>query len=198
MGREAQVPCTVGDHTETVKALLESKELILRGATIKRRFELAALQRARVQGDALTFTVDGEAVSLVLGAAQAPKWLAKIQAPPPTLAAKLGIGPAQPAAVFGPALDDAELAAALAGATTDRLSHASVLVAAVFSADELSRAVSLHAGMPCKGLWVVYAKGKAAVLGDTAIRTALRAQGYVDNKTSAVSEWLTATRYVRR
>ena len=78
MGREAQVPCTVGGHTETVKAMLESKELILRGATLKRRFELAALKRPRVQGDALAFTAGGEAVSLSLGAVQAQKWLHKI------------------------------------------------------------------------------------------------------------------------
>lgn len=198
MGREAQVPCTIGSHTETVKALLESKQLILRGATHQRRFELSALQRVRVHGDALAFTAGGEAVALALGAMSAQKWLDKIQAPPPTLAAKLGIGPAQPAAVFGRAADDAELAAALQGATTDQLSRASVLVAVVLSPDELTRAVALHAGMPCKGMWVVHAKGKAAALGDTAIRTALRAQGYVDNKTSAVSERLTATRYVKR
>lgn len=198
MGREAQVPCTIDGHTETVKALLESKELIVRGATLKRRFELSTLQQLRVQGDALSFTTGGVAVSMELGVAQAPKWLAKIQAPPPTLAAKLGIGPGQPAAVVGPAHDDAELAAALHGATSDRLSQASVLVAVVLSIDELTRAVALHTGMPCKAMWVVHAKGQGAALGDSAIRAALRGQGYIDNKTSGVSERLTATRYVKR
>lgn len=198
MGREERIECTVDGHTEPVHVLLESRELILRGATLRRRIALADLGQLRLSADDLCFTVAGESVSLRLGAAEAAKWLDRIQTPPPTLASKLGIGPGQPAAVFGPVDDDAELAAALVGARTNRPVDAAVLVAAVFSADELAQALQVHAGMPCKAMWVVHAKdGKAAALGDGAIREVLRAQSYKDNKTSAVSARLTATRYFK-
>lgn len=198
MGREARVAGTVAGHTEPLHALLESRELILRGATLRRRYALADLSQLRVEADALCWQAKGEAVALHLGAAEAAKWLERLHKPPPTLAAKLGIGPAQPAAVFGPAQDDAELAAALAGARTDQPAEASVLLAVVFSMAELQQALRLHADMPCPGLWVVHAKsGQAGLLGDGAIRETLRARGYRDHKSCAVSARLTATRYRR-
>lgn len=197
MGREAQVACTLGTKTETVKALLESKELVLRGPTLRRRFELPALQQLRVLGDTLSFTAAGEAVSLDLGAAVAKSWLEKICTPPPTLAAKLGVSATARAAVFGPVADDAELAAALQGVSTDDARAAAMLVAVVLSAEDLAQAVKQHADVSGPSLWVVHAKGKTAALGDAAIRQALRARGYVDNKTTAVSGRLTATRYRR-
>ena len=191
MGREARVECTVDGLSESVHALLESRELILRGKTLQRRFALADLGRLRLSAEDLCFSVAGESVSLRLGAVEAAKWLGRIQTPPPTLASKLGIGP-------GPVDDDAELAAALIGARTSRPADAVVLVAAVFSLDELAQALQVHASMPCKAVWMVHAKGgKAAALGDGAIRDVLRARGYKDNKTRAVSTQLTATRYLK-
>lgn len=197
MGREAQVVCTIGHHTETVKALLESQELILRGPTLRRRFERSALLQLRVQAETLHFLAADEAVALALGAAQATKWLVALQAPPRSLAAKLGVSAAAPAAVFGPVADDVELAAALQDATTGDVRAAAMLVALVRSPDDLAQAVQRHADVAGPALWVVHAKGKAAALGDAAIRQTLRASGYVDNKSTAVSDRLTATRYRR-
>lgn len=197
MGREAQTQATVAGHTEAVKALLEATELILRGATLKRRYAVAALQALRVQGDSLHFSAGGEPVALQLGAVEAGKWLARLTTPPPTLAAKLGVSAASPALVLGP-VDDAALAAALQGATTPHAADAALLLAVVASPADLDQAVARHAGLATAVLWVVHGKGRSATLGDTAIRSTLRACGYVDNKTSAVSDRLTATRYVRR
>jgi len=197
MGREAQAPCAIGAARETARLLLESREIVVRGATLRRRFEIAALAALRVEGGALRFEAGGEPVTLELGAAEAGKWLRKLQAPPPTLAARLGIGPDRPAAVHGP-VDDATLAEALAGATTDDPARATALVAVVRSLAQLDAAIAAHAGLGCRHLWVVHEKGRDAALGDTAIRTALRGRGYIDSKSSAVSERLTATRYARR
>lgn len=198
MGREAHVECMVGGQAELVHALLETREMILRGKTLRRRFALADLEQLRVSAEDLCFAVSGESVSLRLGAAGATKWLDRIRTPAPSLASKLGIGPGRPAAVFGPVDDDADLAAALVGARTNRLADAVSLVAAVFSMDELVQALQVHAGMSCEAVWVVHAKGgKAAALGDAVIREVLRARGYRDNKTSAVSAGLTATRYLK-
>lgn len=198
MGREAAVVCTLGTVSEPVKALLESRELVVRGPTIRRRFDLASLRHLRVAGDSLLFEFDGEPVALALGAAEALRWQMRAEKPPPTLAAKLGIGPDSPAAVFGPVDDDVELASALTDARTDRVQDAKVLVAVVFSPEELEQALRLHASMPCPAVWLVYAKGgKSVELGDGAVREIARARGYRDNKTSAVSTKLTATRYLR-
>ena len=196
MGYEAQVLCDTGAQRETVKALLESDVLILRGSVTRHRIETSLIQQPRLQGEMLTFEAQGQTFSLYLGAKDAEKWLHKLQTPPPTLAAKLGIGPDRNAAVFGEA-NDLALQLALDGATTANACAATVLIAIVLSPDELLGAVAAHAGMPCRGLWVVFEKGKKAALGDTAIRHALRERGYKDNKTTAVSDRLTATRYMR-
>ena len=197
MGREAQAPCAIGATRETAKLLLESREIIVRGPTLRRRFGIAALAGVRIDGGALRFEADGETVALELGAAEAAKWLQKMQAPPPTLAAKLGIGPDRPAAVHG-VVDDPALAEALAGATTDDPARATALVAVVRSLAQLDAAIAAHAALGCRHLWVVNEKGRDAALGDTPVRAALRGRGYIDSKTSAVSDRLSATRYALR
>lgn len=197
MGREAQGLCTIGPHTETVKALLESTALIVRGATLKRQFTISALSSVEVQGNALRFQCEGERVTLELGAEEAQKWLKKIMTPPPSLASKLGIGAEAKAYVLGRA-DDAALAEALAGAVTTHAGDAEVLIVVALDDKDLAQALVLHSNMPCRSMWVVHVKGKAATLGDTAIRQRLRGSGYMDNKTTAVSDRFTATRYARR
>lgn len=196
MGREVQTICVVGAQREAVKALLEATELIVRGAVLKKRYPIAALTQLRVSGEQLVFRVGEESIALELGAVEAAKWLQKINTPPPTLAAKLGISTAQPAWVWG-ALDDPALIAAVSGAQAQDPSTAAVLIAVVLTPEALAQAVALHATLPCRGLWAVYEKGKASPFGDAAVREALRARGYRDNKTAAISERLTATRYFR-
>ena len=94
--------------------------------------------------------------------------------------------------------DDAALAEAPAGASTTSASDAAVLITITLDDSDLTRAIALHAGMPCRAMWVVHVKGKAATLGGTAIRQRLRSSGYMDNKTTAVSDRFTATRYAKR
>ncbi|MCE4557425.1 hypothetical protein [Pelomonas cellulosilytica] len=199
MGREAVCTAHVGNEAAEVKALLESTTVVLRG-DIKRRWDIAALQQLRIDGEALRFDVGGEAIALQLGEKEAERWLKKLQTPPPTLAAKLGVSADNPALLIGPtvgALDPA-LAEALAGAVTGNPRDAAMLVAVLSKPAELPRLADFHAGMRCKTVWVVHPKGPDASPSDTEIRLELRSRGYVDNKTSAVSDKLTATRYVRR
>jgi hypothetical protein len=201
MGREASCTARVGQETAEVTALLESTTVVLRGA-IKRRWEIAALQNLRVEGAELRFEVGQdteEAVALALGEKEAGKWLTKLQTPPPTLAAKLGVSAENPALLIGPTVGtlDPALAEALAGAITTNMREARMLVAVLSKASELPRMAEFHADMICKTVWVVYPKGPDADPSDAQVRTAMRGWGYVDNKTSAVSDRLTATRYVR-
>jgi len=199
MGREALCNARVGTETAEATALLESTTVVLRGA-LKRKWDIAALQNLRVAGDELLFEVGDEAVALALGEKEAGKWLTKLQTPPPTLAAKLGVSPANPALLIGPTVGtlDPALAEALSHGLTGNVKEARMLVAVISKPGELERMADFHATMLCKTVWVVHQKGRDAFPSDGEIRMELRSRGYVDNKTSAVSDKLTATRYVRR
>jgi hypothetical protein len=193
MGREASCTARVGTETAEVTALLESTTVVLRG-DLKRRWDIAALQNLRLAGEELLFDAGDEAVALVLGEKEAGRWLKKLQTPPSTLAAKLGVSAENPALLIGPtqgALDEA-----LAGGITTNMREARMLVAVLSNPSELPRMAEFHADMICKTVWVVHPKGTDASPSDAEVRTAMRGWGYVDNKTSAVSEKLTATRYV--
>lgn len=198
MGREASCTARVGSETEEVTALLESTTVVLRGA-IKRRWDIAALQGLRIDGEELRFEAGDEAVALALGEKEAGRWLKKLQTPPPTLAAKLGVSAENPALLIGPTVGslDPALAEALAGGITTNMREARMLVAVLSNAAELPRMADFHADMICKTVWVVHAKGPDADPSDAVVRIAMRGWGYVDNKTSAVSDALTATRWVR-
>lgn len=189
MGREAQVHAEVGAEVAEVKALLESGELILRGA-LRRRFARAAITDARAEGEVLRFACDGETVRLHLGARAAVAWAKAVATPPPDLRHKLGLKPGVKALFLG-VCDDAALTEALAEALTDDAAAAAMLIARIDGPADVAAAQALGAHLP---IWAVYRKGKTA-FGDAAIRSALRAVGCRDTKSCAVSDRLTATRY---
>lgn len=199
MGREALCTARVGQETSEATALLESTAIVLRGA-LRRRWAVAALQKLRLDGEALCFDADGEAVALELGAKEGERWLKKLQTPPPTLAARLGVSAANPALLIGPTVGtlDPALAEALSQGLTGNVKTARMLVAVISKPGELERMAEFHATMICKTVWVVHAKGPGAFPSEAEVRTAMRGWGYVDNKSSVVSDALTATRYVRR
>ncbi len=202
MGREATCTAHLGSATSPqaaeVTALLESTTVVLRGE-FKRKWDIASLHNLRVDGEALRFEAGDEAVALVLGEKEAGRWLKKLQTPPPTLAAKLGVSAENPALLIGPTTGtlDPALAEALAGGITTNMREARMLVAVLSNSAELPRMAEFHADMICNTVWVVYRKGPGAEPSDAEVRIAMRGWGYVDNKTSAVSDTLTATRYVR-
>jgi hypothetical protein len=199
MGREARCTAQVGVEMVEVTALLESTTIILRGA-LKRHWEIAALRGLRHTGDALCFDVGAESVALLLGEKEAASWLKKLQTPPPTLAAKLGVSANNPAFLLGPSAGplDPALVEALTGCLSADAEAAHVLVAVLTSPTELPAVAEFHSGMSCDALWAVHPKGPGASPSAAEVRTALREWGYTDNKTCAVSGRLTATRYLRR
>src|SRR5271163_3995855 len=90
MGREATVECQWGDEAGQCKVLLESRELIVRGA-IRRRVAIASLSHVFADEDRLCFRVGTDEVFLDIGSKAAQSWAKAITTPPPSLAAKLGI-----------------------------------------------------------------------------------------------------------
>jgi hypothetical protein len=194
MGLEAETTCTHSGKSFAVKTLLESTELILRGA-LKRKVPINALKHVTVKGPALTFEANGESFALNLGAVKAAIWAKKIATPPPSLAKKLGLSATTPALVIG-AVDDAELEAALTCHTTSNAKQAALFVAVTRDDAALAAALKAYgkAGAP---LWLINVKGPKSALGENAIREKLRALGFKDTKTCAVSATLSGTRYNR-
>ena len=100
MGREATCHCKWGSEEGDCKVLLEGRELILRSG-IRRRVALSAVSSVAARGANLVFTVGQEKVALCLGVVAAPHWAKAIQAPPLSLAGKLGISRATRLSVVG-------------------------------------------------------------------------------------------------
>ena len=193
MGREAVAICRWKGEVAEVKALLERTEIILRGE-IRDRIPRAAISAISADEAMLNLNVAGQALCLEIGRGEAEKWAAALCKPLPTLAEKLGVDASHKAYVIG-SLDDAELARALSDAVTSDRDDAAVLVAVLTNQAELAAAIKLAQTMPQRPIWCVYGKGKFATISDCAIRTAMRGNGFMDNKSCAVSEQLTATRY---
>lgn len=193
MGREALAWAEVGGESGDVRALLESTELILRG-NIRRRFPRDQLARVRVDGDHLRFDCCGEAVTLQLGATVAHRWAEAIATPPPSLRAKLGLSGNSRAIRVG-AFEDAALESALAGVLVDDVATADMIVACISGPEDLDTALAVQTTRASLPIWVVHPKGKGVAFGDGEIRAVLRARGFRDTKSCAVSEQLTASRY---
>jgi hypothetical protein len=197
MGREALCLCRVGDTVAQAKALFETQEIILRG-DLRRRFPLSAITDVRVDGDDLQFTADRTDVALTLGASQAAKWAAVLEKGPPSLTEKLGLEAGVSAWVIG-AIDGPALELALRDHRTPAPNASAMTVAMVDGAEALERVIETHrahcAGRP---LWIVYAKGRTAAFGEAAVRSQMRAAGFIDTKVSAVSPARSATRFSNR
>jgi hypothetical protein len=186
--------CRWGGESAEVKALLETHELILRGA-LKKTVPFADMKSVHAEGEHLCFKVGRESVALSLGAKDAISWAKKIATPPPALRDKLGLKDGAKALVIGP-VQDAALAEALEGAITKAPAKAAIVVAVV--ENEKGLANTLRACPSGAPIWIVHRKGKDAAFGENAVRAAMRAKGFIDTKVSAVSADFSATRYAQR
>jgi hypothetical protein len=197
MGREAACICDWGGTKSEVKALLETNEIILRGAT-RRRIPFSEIKQVKALAGRLRFTVAGEEVHLDLGSA-AEKWAAAITNPPPTLAHKLGITDTTVVRVVGEVCDEA-LKEALAEAAAIASKNAGLILACVDSPEALHAALRDAKAQLLKGvpIWVVYAKGKGHAINETSVREVLRKNGMIDTKVASVSPKYTALRFIYR
>jgi hypothetical protein len=197
VGREAICTCDWNGTVAEVKALLETNEIILRGA-IRKRIPFGEIRNVNATDQRIAFTVGDESVQLFLGTAAA-KWAAAITNPPPTLAHKLGITNKIVVRVIGEVCDEA-LNEALAEAADISSKDAGLILACVDSQESLHTALrdtkdQLQKGVP---IWMVYAKGKGHAINETAIRSLLRDNGLIDTKVASVSSKFTALRFIHR
>ncbi|MEI9904192.1 MAG: hypothetical protein WDN06_09540 [Asticcacaulis sp.] len=197
MGLEAEAELVLAGQSVHVRALLESHELILRGA-IKKTFRFSDIANPQAINGQLVFETGGEPYALTLPDGQAEKWLKKLTTEPPSLAQKLGIDAAHKALVYG-VTDDPAVAQALKGVTTFDKAEAAIAIAIALTPPELAAAIDalIHA-LPHAPLWVIYPKGAKSALPESEVRSHMKVLGYSDTKVAAVSEKLTATRFSPR
>jgi len=199
MGREARCACRWGDARGQVTALLETTEVIVRGE-VRAHIRRTSLRDVTVRGDTLAFVAEGKSVELELGAKAAASWAAALSKPLPSLARKLGISPETRLYVSRKFDDEGLLAACAEGASTGA-SIAKADVAIVLADEGAGIASWLKSTRSTRNVppvWIVYAKGRSSPFGETAVRDAMRAAGFMDTKVASVSQTLTALRFVKR
>ena len=194
MGREATCHCKWGAAEGDCKVLLEGSELILRSG-IRRRVSLSAMSGVAARGSNLVFTVGQDQVELRLGVEAAQRWAKAIQAPPPSLAGKLGITRTTKLSVVGN-IQSEELQEALAEAAPASETEVDLVLLCVNSQSELQQ--HLAAETYTSPLWIVYPKGANSEVKESGLRDLLRSRGFVDTKVASVSARLTALRFVKR
>ena len=174
------------------KLHLDSKALSLRGE-MRLDIPRADIRDVLLGDDGVRVLTDGSELLMEFGEIEANRWQKALLKKPPTLAEKLGVSAEAPAFVHG-AFDDVPLAEALVDATVETPGEAAILLAVLIAEQDLQAASDLALAHPGKHIWMVHRKGKA-IVGDTMIRMHMRGLGFIDSKTSAVSDQLTATRY---
>ena len=197
MGLEAESEVRVGHESHHAHVLLESRELILRGA-FRKTLPTAELKDLRVVNHELLFEHSGLPYALALPEGQAVKWLEKLTTTPPSLAQKLGVDSGHKALVWGH-IDDVSLNEALLNAVTTDPMQAVLSIAVARKPTELNAALAeILQRLPHAPIWIVYPKGAQSTLPESAVRSHMRALNWIDSKTCAVSDTLTATRFSLR
>jgi hypothetical protein len=196
MGREAEGAIRFQGEVGVGRMLIESTEVILRGE-VRGRVPREAITGARVEGDDLVMDTTRGPLVLTAGAAVAAHLLKTLTKPVPTLREKLGVSAAVRAGELWP-VTDAVLAAAMKGMTAP-VPDAAIVVAEVLDEAALERLTMALPRLAGRHVWCVNAKGPRPVLPEARIRAAMRGAGWIDSKTTAVSDAVSATRYgIRR
>jgi hypothetical protein len=195
MGREAFVQAAYDGRSSEAKALLESQGILLR-APFSLTLPRNGISGLVVEGDDLTGQGPRGRFVLGLGAVEAGKWKAALERPLPSLADKLGLTPGGAVWTAGD-VGAVELASALTGMARTEPATASLLLVHAPDAAALVEALEVAAAATAP-VWVIHGKGKGATFGEAPVRALMRERGFIDTKVSAVSDTLSATRYLRR
>jgi hypothetical protein len=198
MGRETTIEARLANAQGVCTVHLEAHALILRGM-VRATLPLTTLSALQVRADGLHGTAPQGALWLGLSQRMAHSWLAKMRAPAPTVADKLGLCPGTAVALL---LGDQDLETLLHsnGAVISASGNAKLWFVALNSAADLTNLLAQLNQTPLgptQALWVIRTKGKAAVLKESTVMTELRTLGLTPSKTASVSATQTADRYSR-
>lgn len=190
MGNEAQCRVELGDQSADAKALLETDELIVRGA-LRAKIPFRDAQDVAANDGVLSLLWSGHAVRLHLGS-EAARWADKIRNPK-SVADKLGLKPNQTISVAGP-LDTTFLGERAFSKTLQPASD--IIFFAANARQELARLSEFRKTLAPNGaVWVIRPKGISAI-SEADVMTAARAAGLVDVKVVRFSDTHTAEKLV--
>jgi hypothetical protein len=198
MGYDAECDVRLDGQTASAKAVLEQKDLVLRGP-LRLSIPLARISEATASDGWLRVRFDGRLAEISLGPA-AQKWAQRITNPPSRLA-KLGVKEGVRILLVG-AVEEAfveELRAA--GATAlRRMGRGTpafdVIFLAVERPESLEQLEALASKIvPSGAIWTLRAKGQRAVTEADTMSAGKRA-GLVDVKVVSFSDTLTAEKFV--
>jgi hypothetical protein len=195
MGNEVLTRVEIGDEAAEAKALLETEELIVRGA-LKARILFAEARDVAAEGGILRLRWNERDVRIHVGR-DAAKWAEKIRNPKSVLD-KLGIKAGQRISVVGKVDGDfLEQLEARGADLSKRLRRDSdVIFLAANRREELGRLEELRGSLaPAGAVWVLRPKGDPAISeGD--VMSAGKAAGLVDVKVVRFSATHTAEKLV--
>ncbi len=190
MGSEAQCRVELGDQSADAKALLETDELIVRGA-LRAKIPFREAQDVAANDGVLSLRWSDRDVRLHLGA-EAAKWAEKIRNPK-SVADKLGLRSGQTISVAG-ALDPAFLG--VREFSKKLLPGSDIIFFAANARQELARLCELRKSLAPNGaIWVIRPKGISAI-SEADVMAAAKAAGLVDVKVVRFSDTHTAEKLV--
>jgi hypothetical protein len=189
MGQELQCRVDFGQQSSTGKALLESAEIVFRGA-FRLKIPWPSITGLEVSSGKLMIQYPGGPAVFHLGKA-AEKWAERIRNPPSRLD-KLGVKSGTKVHLIGRHDDDFRRELSARGAVFSK-SKPDLLFLAVKTKDELVELAYLTAAP----VWIIYPKGIKTVTENDVI-AAGRAAGFVDVKVCAFSATHTALKFKPR
>lgn len=196
MGAEAKCTVTVGRTKADGKALLETDELIFRGADLRLSIPYTTISAVDARNGLLSVTWPEGVATFDLGDA-AIKWADRIRNPPRRID-KLGVKQGQRVLLVG--LRDATLREELETCGATVLTRGTEAADAIFIAAndraDLDRLGTMQKFLARDGaIWVVRPKGSAAI-SESDVMKAGKAAGLVDVKVVRFSDTHTAEKFV--
>ena len=195
MGNEATCRVDLGDQSAEAKALLETEELILRGA-LKAKIPFTEATDVTGDGGVLRLRWKNRDVRIHLGS-DAAKWAEKIRNPKSVLD-KLGVKPGQKISVIGKIDEDflEQLKARGVGLSKKLSRDSDVIFLAINRREELGKLNDVRGSLaPAGALWVIRPKGVPEVT-EAEVMSAGKAAGLVDVKVVKFSPTHTAEKFV--
>src|SRR5215212_4566320 len=192
MGNEALCRVEIGGQSADAKALLETEELIVRGA-LRAKIPFREAKDVAVEGGVLRLRWNDRDVRIHVGG-DAAKWAEKIRNPK-SVEAKLGAKAGQKIAIIGK-IDESFLEGVDADVSHRLRRENDVIFFAANKRDELARLAELRGGLVAAGaVWVIRPKGGGAI-SESDVMAAGKAAGLVDVKVVKFSETHTAEKFV--
>jgi hypothetical protein len=192
MGNESLCRVEIGSESGNAKALLETEELIVRGA-VRAKIPFREAKDVAADGGVLRLRWKERDVRIHVGR-DAAKWAEKIRNPK-SVADKLGVKRGQKICVIGK-IDDTFLDGIDAGVSRRLRKNSDILFYAANRRDDLARLQELRGALaPAGAIWVIRPKGGGAIT-ESDVMAAGKAAGLVDVKVVRFSETHTAEKFV--